>query len=128
MRVTDPDAIRAVLKAHGGFGECLLRELRLVRFGLSLELTFDCVAGPNDQSESVTLVLDLLHELHLTAAIPQGLLEEPDQVDWGLSEVALVELAAGTEAPDQDPPRHRLRVLWEDDRKIEAVFSALEVP
>jgi hypothetical protein len=123
MRLTDRDAIRSVLKAHGDFGECLLRELRLVDFGLSLEVIFDCVAGPKEQSGTVTLVLCVLHELHLIGAIPPGLLEDPSRVNWGLSEIALVQLAES----DSDPRRHRLNILWESDRRIEAAFSVLEV-
>ena len=135
MRVSDAADIEAVLGAHHHFQECPLRDLRLIKHGLSLELVFEyiwtdarpLVADASESSRIVTVVLDSLHELHLTGGIPAGLLANPEEVDWGFSEVALVELKPVSDADAVGSKSHRLSIVWESERRIDVVFSALEV-
>ena len=135
---TDRVEIQRLLDRYRRFQECLLRGLRLEQHGLRLVLEFDyiwdrtaddvwqVVAEPSP----VVVSLDPVEQASIVLNMPVGIVEDPSQADWGLSEVAMVRLE---EAPAPPPgisvtaQRHKLTVVWERDQWIEVVFRRLRL-
>lgn len=120
-QLTSVEEINGWLAATGGLGEALLDELSLTRHGYSVHVAFMPVVVREgrrvlDQSTRVTFELEGVLDLHLRGALTQGMLENPEAINWGLSEVALVKLAPVAEGI-------RFDVRWEGDRRIH-VFCA----
>nr|WTB28309.1 immunity 50 family protein [Streptomyces sp. NBC_00830]WTB35772.1 immunity 50 family protein [Streptomyces sp. NBC_00830] len=120
--------LAAVLKTWDAFEECLLHDLRLTRFGFGVDLTFNLVRDENGEVRDdvlerpvlVTLTLSGVEALRLSGGLTDAMREDPESVNWGLGEIALVE--------QYTPARGvGLRVVWESDRSIEAEFGNLTV-
>lgn len=125
---TAMEVVREALNRHARFEEALLVELRLVNHGYSVELDFNLVLDaegrvrPNlrDARESVTLRLDGVTSLELVGGLSDAMLAHPEMINWGLSEIALVEV----DDTDLGP---QLRVLWEGSRRIVICFRSAAV-
>ena len=132
------EAIKAYLKQHHDFGECILQDIRWRHFGTVIDLVFDYIwtdAGavrPEYKPPTLkTISLHGVQELHVHNALNEYMSLHPDELDWGLSEVSSVRLiddelllAPYSTLP---LPLHHLRLNWEDERRIEAVFGTMEV-
>jgi hypothetical protein len=131
--------MRSQLERYRYFQECLLREVRLTRFGTELKFEFDYVWARNesadwriaDRSSVVVVKLGLVEAVEMNLPVPEALVDEPERANWGLSEIALVQVE---QAPQSRAvraaslrPRYRLVVKWEGDRRIIAVFGRLTI-
>lgn len=132
------DSMRAYLRHHNDFGECVLEEVRWEHFGTVIVLVFDYVwddDGAIRASLNVPLLKTLrfhnVQELHVLNALSEHLSLHPSEVNWGLSEVAAVQLVDDPEVlaryQSLPIPLHHLRCSWEGERHIDIVFSTLEV-
>ncbi|GAA2213980.1 hypothetical protein GCM10009850_094440 [Nonomuraea monospora] len=128
MIVTAAEDIERLLTGHRHFEECLLADVRWRHYGTTVELVFnsiwdgdrirpDILARPR----LVTVRLHLVQEFRLANAINEAVARDPESLDWGFSEVAMVSLA------EEGPDHHRLAVLWEGDRRIDVVFRGLDI-
>jgi hypothetical protein len=133
-------AISAALEQRRNFQDCLLREVRLVANGIRLELEFEYVWDDSEPgswkiaetSPLLTLRLEPVHELRLIGKLPAGLYDHPESAGWGLSEVAIVELARQSELLEKyrstiPVPVHHLEVRWDGGRRLDVVFSRFSV-
>jgi catechol-2,3-dioxygenase len=58
------------------------------------------------------------------------MLRNPESINWGLNEVALLRVIDDQESkPDKvsTPPLTHVAFLWESNRRIDVVFAELEV-
>jgi hypothetical protein len=107
-----------VLERCNSFEECLLHDVRLVQYGFSAEVAFNVIwddrgrirDGILENPRLVTLELEGVAALRLVGGLSPAM--DPAAIDWGLSEVALVERY---EIPDGIG----IRVLWEGERCLE---------
>jgi hypothetical protein len=139
MAMDDRASIDEALARYRHFQECLLRELRMTEFGITLELDFEYIWDDEDAtgatlaatSRLVTLALDLVQEVRVITAPPRAIVAEPERADWGLTEVALVRLMPSSDLLDKhheaDVPLHHLVVEWEGDRRVDVIFARLRV-
>ena len=128
--------IAAFLNKHNGFSEGIIEELSLTDYGTTFEIrmTHDWAKPDGEKTwpapKFVILRFRLMQELHITNALTPPMLRSPESINWGLNEVAIVKLLAN-EAPfslgRNYPGFHRLAFLWEGERRIDVVFSELEV-
>lgn len=132
------ESIEAYLKQHHDFGECILQDISWRHFGTIIDLVFDYIwtdAGTvrpeYKPSVQKTIRLHGVQELHIYNALNESMSLHPDKLNWGLSEVSSVRLmndelllARYCTLP---LPLHHLRLNWEGDRRIEAVFGTMEV-
>ena len=122
------DTIRGVLDRHGHLEESLLLELRLVDHGYTVELDFDpwpndlrsANSEPTESRPTVTLRLMGVASLELVGGLTDVMLAHPEGINWGLSEVAIVEVKDTNHGPC-------LRVLWEGERRVVIYFQSAEV-
>lgn len=129
--------IRDALAAHRNFQECLLMELRTTTFGTGAELHFEYLWDDTDPDgvrlastpRRVVLRLELVRELRFVTALPEAILKQPEQANWGLTEVAQVRLAdqSQREATPTLAGAHHLVIEWESPRRVDALFQRLRV-
>ena len=130
--------MKRVLERYNKFQECVLTDIVWTNQGTSLEIVFDYIWGEDgkirsnvDQQAKVVLRFSLVQEFHMRAGLNQAMLAEPDRINWGINEIALVDI-------DEDEtalapycglslPFYHAIILWETERRIDIVFSHLDV-
>ncbi|WP_109508451.1 hypothetical protein [Nocardioides speluncae] len=116
MKVDTTEEISRWLEQGGGLAESLMRELRLDKFGYSVHIAFSVIvdAAGRVLETPLELALDLdgVQQLTLRSGLTPRMLEHPDEIGWGLSEVALVRVASSDVGV-------RFEALWEGERRIE---------
>ncbi|MGW3351854.1 hypothetical protein ACWDA3_51915 [Nonomuraea rubra] len=136
--ITEAEEIELALTGHRHFEECLLAEVGWRHYGTTIDFTFnDIWEGDRIRPEIlerprlVTVRAYLVQELKLANAITEAMAREPESLDWGFSEVAMVGLVA--DSPLLEPYRrsgttyHHLAILWEGDRRIDVIFHGLDI-
>lgn len=144
MMLRTEESIRRFLQQHHEFGECVLLDIRWHHFGTVLDLVFDYAwddirAGERQSRIRAdvntpllkTIRCHLVEELHLKNGLTPAMMESPRSIAWGFSEVAAVRLENDERflSPYRSAlvPFHHLACLWEEERRIDLVFSWMEV-
>jgi hypothetical protein len=109
----DPDALNAALRGVDYLEESLLNAVEVTHYGYSAELRFAHLrrGRPVSETRQVTLVMEAVSALRLDGGLSEAMVEHPDRINWGLSEVARVSAYAA------EPGVGRL-VAWEGEREI----------
>lgn len=132
----DNSAVGQILEQYRSFQECLLKELRLSQFGISLELDLEYIWDDNDPSraalattpKTVTLAFDLVHEVRIVSALPTAIRVEPARANWGLTEIGRIRSISPSESDRAvSASANHVVVEWEGDRRIDVVFERLRV-
>ena len=126
--ITSVDGLAAALARWHDLQECLLVEVRLTEHLYTAELVFDHMwesygrVRPDlgEGQELVTVRLVGVEELRFVGALNDVQRDRPDEIDWGMSEVALVR------AVERDGLLG-IEVRWESERRIEAAFVSADV-
>lgn len=132
------EAIEAYLKQHHDFGECILEDVRWRHFGTVIDLVFDYIwtaAGtvrPEYMPPALkTISLHGVQELHIHNSLSEYMSLHPNELNWGLSEVSSVRVINNEQLLARyrslPLPLHHLRLNWEGERRIDAVFGTMEV-
>ncbi len=118
VRIASAEAVSAWLADNASLTESLLTNLSLENHGYSVEIVLrritDRVGRLLEEESDVVIRLDAVEELSLLGSLNAVMVENPDRINWGLSEVSTVTLAPEGNA-------YRLHIRWEDDRKIEVL-------
>lgn len=111
--INDVDALNAVLGEVDNLEESLLTSLELTHHGYSAELRFTHLrlGRPVPESSLVTVVMEGVSALRLTGGLSESMVQHPERINWGFSEVAKV--SAYPARPDIG-----LLIAWEAKRKI----------
>jgi hypothetical protein len=143
--------IDRLLKEHYEFGECILEDVRWRHRGATLDLVFDYVWQGQAQFDSANsrrinygniradlnraelkvVRFHVVQEFHIRNALNDLACENIYELGEGFSEVAALRLA------DDDQlvasyrslavPAHHVICWWEGNRRIDIVFSEMEV-
>ncbi|MDP1857259.1 MAG: hypothetical protein Q8K82_01230 [Gemmatimonadaceae bacterium] len=138
MILDSAEAIAEYLARHGDFGECILEDIRWCHFGTVLEIDVDYIWEDDGTVRSEyapknlkTLVLRNVQELHVCNALNVYMTLHPEELNWGLSEVSSVRLLDEEHRLSKyqalPVPFHHLSFNWEDERRIDVIFSTVEV-
>ncbi len=111
--INDPNALDAALQEVDNLEESLLTALELTHYGYSAELRFAHLrrGRPVPDTSQVTVVMEAVSALRLTGGLSEAMIQHPEQINWGLSEVAQVV------AYPAEPGIGRL-VAWAGEREI----------
>jgi hypothetical protein len=111
--IDDPDALNVALRGVDNLEESLLSALELTHHGYSAELRFAHLrrGRPVSETSQVTLVMEAISALRLDGGLSEAMVQHPDRINWGLSEVALVSAYSAE-------PGVGLLVAWEGEREI----------
>ncbi len=130
--------MKDLLANYYNFGECILLDMRWKQWGFSLELVFnyiwkerDVVRDDLDVEERVIIRFSAVQEFHASYEWNDHILSKPDVIDWGSAEVSQVRLEDGEAFLGKYHSRpvsfHHVAVRWESERRMDIVFSALEI-
>jgi hypothetical protein len=134
----DSRNISELLEKYHNFDECVLVDIDWRDYGLTVDLAFNYIWQENgtiranlDAEEIVILRFKLVQELHVIGALNEAKITQPEAVDWGINTVALVKMEEKEEFLNKyrnfSIPFHHVAVRWEYERRIDIVFSDLEV-
>lgn len=131
LRVDDAANLEVELGRWHHLDECLLLGLSLTHFGYSVRLDFNHIWASerrirpdlSEREERVHIELHAVQRLHLEGGLSHQMISHPEQINWGLSEVATVR----AESCDVGL---RLLLLWENQRRIiiDAMWAELTLP
>ena len=130
--------ITKFIEKHHEFAECVLVEVRWQNYGTVLDLLFDYIWADDgtvrpDYLPPVlkTLRFHVVQEFHLANGLTVHTSLRPGALNWGLSEVAAVRLLDDETLLDPyghlPVSLHHVRCVWEGERRIDLIFSSLEV-
>ena len=129
------EAIDAVLRSLGFLGESLLGDVRWRRYGYSVELIFNYVwdrggrIRPDVEGTPwlVTISCEGVERLTVKGGLSDAMKREPNQIGWGLSEVAVVRAEPCSVL---DGIGVAVTASWESDRelRVEAVSATIDLP
>jgi hypothetical protein len=111
--IDDKDALDAALREVDSLEESLLTALELTHHGYSAELRFAHLrrGQPVRETSQVTIVMEAVSALRLRGGLSEKMVQHPEQINSGLSEVALVSAYSAESGVG-------LLVAWEDQREI----------
>lgn len=128
---TDLERLRAALAGLMWLQECIIRSVvwSEPEMGLVIQLSYIWTdegricfeAGA--QPRVLTLDFSLVDRLVMHNAINSAMLAHPERLDWGVSEIARVDVPEVTGTGDFA----LMHFLWEGDRAIDVVFRELRV-
>jgi hypothetical protein len=124
------------LRRHRNLEECLLEDVRWRRYGSEIHLVFNSVWDESGELRARILeeprhveIRGLgVHELELVNNLSRGMVENPEQLNWGLAEVAVVRLE-DARVGDQDAVQ--AVVQWDSERSLRILAAdvrLLELP
>jgi len=120
--VADSEALNTAVRAFDNLEESLFRSLELVRYGYTVVLQFDHLrlGRPVQDSALVTVTMEAVSAMRLVGALSTAMVQHPERINWGLSEVALV-------AAYQVPGGIGIKVQWENERSVtvEAAWASI---
>ncbi len=130
-------AICSYLEQQRHFAQCILEDLCWRHYGTVLELVFDYIwtdegdVRPEYAGKNIkTMVLRNVQELHMWNALNEHMTLHPDDLNWGLSEVAAVRLIEDdtllANYAKLSVPFHHLGLRWEGDRRVDVIFGTME--
>lgn len=113
-------------------GEWLLHDVRWLHFGTSVELLFNNVFDSSgavraDALESPRLIAIRMRGVqifNLSNGLSPAMLDEPERIDWGVSEVARVQ-AWNCDLPSRSGVR--LEVIWDGPRNLEVIAAGIQI-
>jgi hypothetical protein len=116
VKTTDPGLVAQRIHELGDLSESLLNSLRLETFGYAVRAEFELVvvrgsltAEPRPQ---ITLQFEAVESMTLVGGLTARMVEHPEEINWGLSEVSLVRIT-----PEESGVHAEIR--WERERRIE---------
>ncbi len=134
MRIGGPDLddLREAVSSFHNFAECLLHDVSWFRFGTEVHLVFNVIWDAAGQVRSDVLEHPRLVELRLYGVqdlevrnhLTPGMLDRPELVNWGLSEVSRLSIA---ECDLGDREGVLVEVFWQGPRSIRGKAASAEL-
>ena len=128
-----------LLTKYNHFEDCILLDVRWKQWGYSLELVFNyiwnekgVIRGNLDIAEERVVVrFSAVQEFLVRNQWNDSLLTEPDLMNWGSGEVSLIRLENSESLLEKygsrPVPFYHAAILWESERRMDVVFSELEI-
>lgn len=124
MELSAEDRLDTFLSEWNSFEECLLHDVRPVQFGYGLKVDINYVWGESgtirpdilERPVLVSLYLMGVQRLEFTGALSAAMLAVPEQIKWGLTEIAYVRRF-------DLPELLGLAIEWEGQRQLKVEFT-----
>jgi hypothetical protein len=136
MKAKTKAEIRELLESYHNLSECVIENINWKDYGTTVEVIFDYIWTDDgrvrpkpDRPENITLTFRLVQEFHMHNYLNATMCAQPGELGWGLNEVAVA--TVGDDVHDQyrflPVPFNHVAFLWEDERRIDIIFSELEI-
>ncbi len=137
MRLNEQCQIHAFLEENNHFCECILRDVRWLHFGTTIEFVVNSIWNARqvradlDIPKLVTLRFGVVQELTVRNALNPSMCAQPEMLNWGFSEFSMMKVEdsdlARSLAATHGRPFHLFSCVWESERRIDLIFSELQV-
>jgi hypothetical protein len=139
MRINGDDDIRLFIQAHGSFSEWIINQIKLSDYGTTLEVTLTgnwthdptITEVKSPRPTHISLIFRLVQEFRVNNALNVAMLNNPESLNWGLNEISALRIVEENPMFWPKPYEHKrfshVTFLWEGQRKIDVVFSTLDV-
>ena len=138
MKLSQFSEIESAFKRYRNLQECVLLEVNYRNYGLLVEFVFNYIWTEDgkirrtlEEPERLHLRFELVQEFHLKGALNEAMCTEPERVNWGINEVWAVKIVDHEDFlhpyKSLPVPFHHVSVSWTGDRRIDIVFSTLEI-
>lgn len=138
MILSDQHEIRVALQQLRNLAECILMDICVSHFGTEWTLRFNYVWNEIgtirdnlDKESLVELRFSVVQEFKLVNALTESMYENVGEINWGISEVADVQICDTNSVLHQyqnaNVPFHHVICQWENERRIDIVFSTMTV-
>jgi hypothetical protein len=137
MRTNKSEEIARALAGYNNLQECVIETMALEDYGTTVEIVFDYIWNERgelredlDQVRRLIVRFRRVQRFHLENALNPHMSEFPEELNWGLNEIAAMRLVEGDDLAtyrEFPVPFHRLEIVWEGRRHIDLIFSELEV-
>lgn len=136
MKAKSKVEIKELLESYHNLSECVIEQINWTDFGTTVEVVFDYIWTDDgrirpdlEHPENVTLKFRLVQEFRMHNALNAAMCAHPEEMGWGLNEIAVARV--NDDVYDQyrflPVPFNHVAFLWEDERRIDIIFSELEV-
>ncbi len=137
MKAKTKAEIRELLRSYHNFSECIIEDMRWRDYATTLDVMFNYIWDGQEgisldpkQPELVVVRFKLVQEFRLNNALNSYMCAHPEELNWGLNEVAMVKIS-DDDAPQSYPflpiSFNHVILLWEGERKIDILFSEMEI-
>jgi hypothetical protein len=127
------DIAAAIAKLHD-LQECIIRNIAWDEPAMRLTVTLDYIWTEDGsicftqglEPRKITLTFQLTTLLMINNALTAIMIEHPERLNWGISEIARLEIVPGEDLG----VAHGFvgaRFVWEIDRRIEVAFRQLQI-
>jgi hypothetical protein len=134
MRTSESKNIEKFLIEHRGFAECIIEEFLLTDYGTTFEVAINYIWDTTgelrsniDEPQTIVLRFRLVQELRINNALTEQMLRHPQDINWGLNEIAGIKIVSNAVEAGSEHSFIHLAFVWEGDRRIEVIFSEFEV-
>lgn len=137
--VLDRRNMNELLKRYQNFKECIVIDFQVTNFGLTTYARVNYIWDQDghlrkdlDQREEiVVLKFYLVQELVFFADLGPQMILSPEQINWGINEIAMITLVDDSDLEKKysslGRPFFHFRFWWEDERRIEIVAAEFEI-
>ncbi len=134
MRLDNRHEIESFLGLYNNFEECIIEDLFFKSYGTILTVCLDIIWTEDrqirqnlEEKELICFSFLNLQEFKLYNDLNEKMIEEPEAINWGINEIALVKLDSDYYISNLPKHFYKIFFIWESNRKIEIVFSEIEV-
>ena len=138
MRLHNSSEVENFLAKWHWFDECVIDALEFLNYATIVRVRFNYIYNTEgkirdnlDQSFYVILLFQLVQSFRLSNSLNETMKEAPHLLNWGFNEVTTVEVIKESKEVDEYTssrfPYTHVALPWNDGRRIEIIFSGLEV-
>ncbi len=129
-----------ILTKYKNFEECVINDIQFKKHGYEVEFLINYIYNKKgvinfDIDRQTKLIFNCVQEFRITNSWNSSQISEPENINWGSSEVAIIQLSDGDSDLlnkykshlEENISFHHVEVLWESERRIDIIFKDLSV-
>lgn len=137
MKTNSSEEIARALADYNNLQECVIETMALEDYGTTVKIVFNYIWNERgevredlDQVRRLIVRFRRVQRFHLENALNPHMSEFPEELNWGLNEIAAMRPVEGDDLAayrDFPVPFHRMEIVWDSGRRIDLIFSEVEV-
>lgn len=127
-----------VLEKYKCLQECVLKDIKWKDYCTNVDFIFDNIWSSTgeirqnlDQEQLIVLKFRSVQEFHFLGNLSKDNILNPELINWGLNEISIIQIIEDSSLLEKyNSTKLRffhVRVLWENERKIDLVFKHLKI-
>jgi hypothetical protein len=126
-----------MLRDYKYFQECVILEFRIKHYQTTVELLFDYIWTQDGEYQPIVnatklaVIFRVVQEIHVHNDLNDTQVLNPEAMNWGMNEISWIRIRDDEKflKPYKELPItfHHAAISWENGRRIDIVFSELEI-